>query len=148
MLPDRLQTGYPQFFPADGSYHVINAVCFRTVDRCHLDRSHRFDSCLDRQTYHIVQMSFFQNITCCHIICTEADSSCKCRIYLCHCSDILCQNVLRKTRGSACAFLFSSSLQLPRGRSFHDPGALLHTGIRSDHCLLPSVHIQIPADGS
>ena len=78
---------------ADGSYHVINAVCFRTVDRRHLDCSHRFHSCLDCQTYYIVQMSFFQNITCCHIICTEADSSCKCRIYFCYCFDVLCQEM-------------------------------------------------------
>ena len=78
---------------ADRTYHMVNAICFCAIDRRHLDCSHRFHSCLDCQTYYIVQMSFFQNITCCHIICTEADSSCKCRIYLCHCSDILCQEM-------------------------------------------------------
>ena len=80
----------------DGADFIINAVCFCTIDGCHLDCCHWLNTSFDCQTYHVIKMTFFQHICRCHIIGTEADATCECRIYLCHCFDIFLKEMCHR----------------------------------------------------
>ena len=78
---------------ADGAYQMVDAVCFRAVDGCHLDCCHGINASLDCQTYHMIQMTFAQDICCCYVVCAEAYTTSKSRVYFCHRTDVFCQEV-------------------------------------------------------